>query len=66
MDERKKQVQVRLSPEIHRQLKSALALEDKKLVDFFNEAAIAYLSNHSKYMGIIDEIIGGDYSGQNN
>lgn len=63
MDSKTKQVQVRLTPDVHRKLKSALALDDKKLVDFFNEAAIAYLFNQSKYNKVINDIIGGHKNG---
>lgn len=34
MDNKTKQVQVRLTPEMHSKLKGTLALNDKKLVDF--------------------------------
>lgn len=63
MDTRSKQVQVRLTPEVHRQLKSELALKDRKLVDFFNEATIAYLKAPMKYIVAINEILGGDTNG---
>lgn len=45
MDEKTKQVQVRLTPELHSKLKGTLALDGRKLVDFFNEAAYAYLTD---------------------
>lgn len=62
MDEKTKQVQVRLTPELHRRLKGTLAFEDRKLVDFFNEAALAYLTDQTKYKRCISEIVGGcDY-----
>lgn len=57
MDEKTKQVQVRLTPELHRKLKGTLALSDKKLVDFFNEAALAYLMDSSKYEKAIRQIL---------
>lgn len=59
MDNKTKQVQVRLTPELHNQLKGNLALDGQKLVDFFNEAAIAYLKNPKEYNRIVSEIIGG-------
>ena len=59
MDEKTKQVQVRLTPELHSKLKGTLAIEDRKLVDFFNEAAVAYLTDQAKYKKCISEIIGG-------
>lgn len=49
MHEKTKQVQVRLTPEMHSKLKGTLALNDRKLVDFFNEAAKAYLTDKSAY-----------------
>lgn len=54
-----KQVQVRLTPEMHSKLKGTLALNDKKLVDFFNEATKAYLTDKKAYEKMIAEIIGG-------
>lgn len=57
MDEKTKQVQVRLTPELHRKLKGTLALSDKKLVDFFNEAALAYLMDSNKYEKAIRQIL---------
>lgn len=57
MDNKTKQVQVRLTPELHRQLKGSLALEDRKLVDFFNEAAIAYLRDGQAYKAVIAQIM---------
>lgn len=65
MDEKTKQVQVRLTPELHSKLKGTLALDGRKLVDFFNEAAYAYLADSVKYKNTISEIIGGKYSGKN-
>ena len=59
MDEKTKQVQVRLTPELHCKLKGTLALNDKKLVDFFNDAANAYLKDHEKYEKMITKILGG-------
>lgn len=59
VDEKTKQVQVRLTPELHSKLKGTLALNDKKLVDFFNEAAKAYLTDKNAYEKMIAEIIGG-------
>lgn len=57
MDNKTKQVQVRLTPELHRNLKSTLALEDRGLVDFFNEAAIAFLRDPNRYKAMIEEIM---------
>ena len=63
MDEKTKQVQVRLTPERHSQLKGSLALEGRKLVDFFNEAASAYLKDPMKYKHMITKILGGKQHG---
>lgn len=59
MDEKTKQVQIRLTPELHSRLKGTLAFEERKLVDFFNEAAVAYLTDRTKYEKCISEILGG-------
>lgn len=59
MDDKTKQVQVRLRPKLHSQLKGTLALNNKKLVDFFNEAAKAYLKDSVKYEKMIAKILGG-------
>ena len=59
MDNKTKQVQVRLTPEMHSKLKGTLALNDKKLVDFFNEAAKAYLTDSKAYNKTISKILGG-------
>lgn len=59
MDDKTKQVQVRLTPELHSKLKGTLALNDKKLVDFFNEAAKAYLTDPKAYEKNISKILGG-------
>lgn len=56
MDDKTKQVQVRLTPELHSRLKGTLALEGRKLVDFFNEAAMAYLTDSIRYKTTIAEI----------
>lgn len=58
LDEKTKQVQVRLTPELHDKLKGNLALDGKKLVDFFNDAAKAYLNNKEEYEKFINESIG--------
>ena len=63
MDEKTKQVQVRLTPVLHSKLKGTLALEDRKLVDFFNEAAEAYLADGEKYKEMITQILGGKQNG---
>lgn len=63
MDEKTKQVQVRLTPTLHSKLKGTLALEDRKLVDFFNEAAEAYLADGEKYKEMITQILGGKKNG---
>ena len=59
VDEKTKQVQVRLTPELHRKLKGSLALDGRKLVDFFNIAATAYLKDSEKYDNSINKILGG-------
>lgn len=59
MEQKTKQLQVRLTPELHRKLKGTLAFDGKKLVDFFNESAEAYLADSNKYKHTIAEIIGG-------
>lgn len=59
MDDKTKQVQVRFTPKLHSQLKGTLALNNKKLVDFFNEAAKAYLKDSVKYEKMIAKILGG-------
>lgn len=58
MDGKTKQVQVRLTPELHSRLKGMLAFEERKLVDFFNEAATAYLTDSAKYKECVSEILG--------
>lgn len=63
MDEKTKQVQVRLTPTLHSKLKGTLALEDRKLVDFFNEAAEAYLADGEKYKEMVTQILGGKQNG---
>lgn len=63
MDDKTKQVQVRLTPERHSKLKGTLAFEDRKLVDFFNEAASAYLKNPKKYKQMISKILEGTQHG---
>lgn len=63
MDEKTKQVQVRLTPELHKKLKVALTLGDKKIVDFFNEATMAYLANPMQYEKAVSEILGGHKNG---
>jgi len=63
VDEKTKQVQVRLTPKLHSQLKGTLALNNKKLVDFFNEAARAYLKDSTKYSNAIESILRGDSNG---
>lgn len=65
MDKKTKQVQVRLTPELHCKLKGTLALDGRKLVDFFNEAAQAYLTDSVKYKNTISEITGGNSNGKN-
>lgn len=64
MDEKTKQVQIRLTPELHSRLKGTLAFEERKLVDFFNEAALAYLTDQTKYKKCVAEIIGGHNYGK--
>lgn len=64
VDDKTKQVQVRLTPELHSKLKGNLALDGRKLVDFFNEAAIAYLKDSKKYDKTVSQIIGGKHNGK--
>lgn len=63
LDEKTKQVQVRLTPNLHSKLKGTLAFENRKLVDFFNEAAEAYLADGEKYKNMIAQILGGKRDG---
>lgn len=63
MNEKTKQVQVRLTPNLHSKLKGTLAFENRKLVDFFNEAAEAYLADGEKYKNTIAQILGGKRDG---
>jgi hypothetical protein len=63
VDERTKQVQIRLTPDLHSRLKGTLALEGRKLVDFFSEAAIAYLLNPQEYYKTVKCIIGDKKNG---
>jgi predicted DNA-binding protein len=65
VNEKMKQVQVRLTQEMHSKLKGSLAYEGKKLVDFFNEAAEAYLKDSKAYEKSISKIIGGKTNGCN-
>lgn len=64
VDDKTKQVQVRLTPEMHNKLKGTLALEGKKLVDFFNDAATAYLTDSKQFYSAINIIIGGKENGK--
>jgi len=57
VDEKTKQVQVRLTPELHNKLKGTLALDGRKLVDFFNDAANAYLTNKAEYEKMVSKIL---------
>lgn len=63
MDDKTKQVQVRLTPELHSKLKGTLALDGRKLVEFFNDAAIAYLKDSKKYDKTVNIILGGKKNG---
>lgn len=63
MNDKTKQVQVRLAPELHKNLKATLIMDDKKLVDFFDEAARAYLKNPAQYEKAISKILGGRKNG---
>ncbi len=63
MDEKTKQVQVRLTPELHSQLKGTLALNGRKLVEFFNDAALAYWEDSKKYDKAVNKILGGKKNG---
>ncbi len=60
MDDKTKQVQVRLTPERHNQLKGRLALEGRKLVDFVNDAVSAYLKDPEQYKEMIIKILGDE------
>ena len=44
MSDRTKQVQFRMSDEMHTELKAALAYDRSSFADFFNKAAEEYLS----------------------
>ena len=63
LDNKTKQVQVRLTPELHKKLKIVLTMNDKKLVDFFTEAASAYLANPAQYEKTVSKILGGHKNG---
>jgi hypothetical protein len=63
LNDKTKQVQVRLAPELHKNLKATLVMDDKKLVDFFDEAARAYLKNPAQYEKAISKILGGRKNG---
>ncbi len=65
MNDKIKQVQVRLTPELHLKLKTELVSSQKSLVDFFNEAAEAYLKDKNAYEKSIYDIIGGNKNGGN-
>ena len=64
VDDKTKQVQFRLTPEMHNRLKGTLALEGKKLVDFFNDAATAYLTDSELFYESINSISGGKENGK--
>ena len=49
---------------MHNRLKGTLALEGKKLVDFFNDAATAYLTDSKLFYESINSIIGGKENGK--
>lgn len=57
VDGKTKQVQVRLTPELHNKLKGTLALDGRKLVDFCNDAANAYLTNKAEYEKMVSKIM---------
>lgn len=63
MADKSKQVQVRLTPELHNKLKGTLALDGRKLVDFFNDAAKAYLKDPKRFDAVVTQIIGGKKNG---
>lgn len=63
VDDKTKQVQVRLTPELHSKLKGTLALDGRKLVDFFNEVSNAYLKDPEKFDKTINRILGGKRNG---
>ncbi len=58
-----KQVQVRLPQELHNNLKGSLALDGRTLVDFFSEAAKAYITNKEQYTKSISDIMEGKENG---
>ena len=45
LSNRTKQVQFRMPDELHTELKAALAYDKSSFADFFNKAAVEYLSN---------------------
>ena len=47
MSDRTKQVQFRMSEELHTNLKAALAYDKSSFADFFNRAAEEYLSTRN-------------------
>lgn len=61
--DRNKQVQVRLPASLHKQLRMALIDNNSSLVDFFNEAAEAYVNNPDKYRKAMRSINGGKKNG---
>lgn len=63
LSDRTKQVQFRMSVEMHKKLKLALIEDDNSFADFFNEAAQAYLSNNNSYKKSISNILGGNNNG---
>ena len=61
--DRNKQVQVRLPASLHKKLRMALIDNNSSLVDFFNEAAEAYVNNPDKYRKAMRSINGGKKNG---
>ena len=61
--DRNKQVQVRLPASLHKQLRMALIDNNSSLVEFFNEAAEAYVNNPDKYRKAMRSINGGKKNG---
>ena len=59
MEEKNKQVNIRMPEKVFKELKLSLIADDKTFVDFFNDSAKAYLSDKDRYESLVSEIIGG-------
>ncbi|MBQ2938739.1 MAG: hypothetical protein IJE00_00055 [Clostridia bacterium] len=55
--DRLKQTIIRLSPEMHHRLKSELSLDGRSMVDFFTDAAKAYLKDKKQYTDDVTRIL---------